>query len=760
MKPTRNLLSIFLLFLTLVVQGQEEVKPLPELQRDLINLRFGMFIHFSPTSYLDLPDQLWPDHAPPHQGKDDILGTADDISPTLFNPTKLDCGQWADAAKSAGMKFAVLTTKHHDGFCLWPSKYSNYTVAQGCKRDVVREFVDAFRKRGLKVGLYYSIRDRTAGIADKQHGGVTPEKIQLIKNQLTELLTQYGPILYIVFDGWNNTWHESPSFEDVPYAEIYYLIKSLQPNCLVLNHTTNPKFADVLHIELRAGVKLSENDKFPAVGGNTIQDTWFWRKDYPTGNLKSVDWIVNQQIIPFNKRDVVFQLNCAPNRDGLMDDNVVSRLAEVGKAWTPPAKIDSIPKSWFNWSLPELPQAKSIVLKQTNEDGIYKKGDNIKITYYSKDTKTDSIFVKIKKNFSKTEIKKFKYNGDSLVIFNEIPTEPVAYIFETNTRTEAASIGLIVEPTSFKPGTKRPKDFESFWKKEKKTLKALPMTVKSVPVNIKETEFICSDIELNCTGSVQARGYFAKPVSAKPKSLPIVIYFHWAGVNQSLPGNAMRYAKMGKGALGFDLNAHGMLDGQPNEYYDQLANGKLKDYPYIGIENRDSCYFKGMYLRLLRTIDFLTKQPEWDGKRIVVIGESQGGGQSLAAAGLDKRVTLAIVTAPAMCNWGGTLVGSKGSWPYPFESKFDRKKMLETLPYYDVAHVLKGSNATIVAELGLIDQSCPSSNVYAALNQAKGKKIILTVPYRGHHMDQPAYKEIWDNTVNKTKDEFLKDYLK
>jgi len=287
------------------------------------------------------------------------------------------------------------------------------------------------------------------------------------------------------------------------------------------------------------------------------------------------------------------------------------------------------------------------------------------------------------------------------------------------------------------------------------------MTVKSVPVIIKESDYTCSDIELNCTGPMPARGYFAKPASAIPKSLPIVIYFHWAGVNQSLPGNAMRYAKMGNGALGFDLNAHGMLNGQPVEYYDQLGNGTLKNYPFIGIENRDSSYFKGMYLRLLRTIEFLTQQPEWDGKRIVVIVESQGGGQALAAAGLDKRVTLAVVTAPAMCNWGGTLVGSKGSWPYPFESKkYDRAKMLETLPYYDVAHVLKGSKATIIAELGLIDQTCPSSNVYAALNQATGKKIILTVPYRGHHMDQPAYKVVWDNTVKKEKDEILKEYLK
>jgi alpha-L-fucosidase len=81
---------------------------------------------------------------------------------------------------------------------MWAGRYSTCTVAQGCQRDVVREFTEAFRKRGIKVGLYYSIRDRTERIAgNAEQGGVSPEKIQFIKNQLTELLTHYGEILYL-----------------------------------------------------------------------------------------------------------------------------------------------------------------------------------------------------------------------------------------------------------------------------------------------------------------------------------------------------------------------------------------------------------------------------------------------------------------------------------------------------------------------------------------------------------------------------------
>lgn len=335
-----------------VVSGADVAKPLSELQRELVNDRFGMFIHFSPTTFLDIPDMLEPDHAPPQQGKDGKKGTADDLSPSLVNPAKLDCSQWARAAKSAKMTFGVITTKHHDGFCMWPSKYSDYTVAQGCKRDIVKEFADAFRKEGLKVGFYYSIRDRTAEIVTGNPSGYSPEKIQLIKNQLTELLTNYGEISQIVFDGWNNSWHQSPTFEEINYPDIRAHIKSIQPNCLVLNHTPERTHSDVPQIELRAGMRLPAVGDWPAVAGDTLQAAWFWRATYPASELRSVDWVVNQKLIPLNKRNIVLHLNCAPNRDGLMDENVVSRLGEIGRAWNPPAPLETIPDSWKNWPVP------------------------------------------------------------------------------------------------------------------------------------------------------------------------------------------------------------------------------------------------------------------------------------------------------------------------------------------------------------------------------------------------------------------------
>jgi len=421
--------------------------------------------------------------------------------------------------------------------------------------------------------------------------------------------------------------------------------------------------------------------------------------------------------------------------------------------------------SFISFGFNSTVEGQNLVLKQTKESGVYKKGERIQVTLFSKDSGKDSIEIRILRNFGVlVSKKKLKYEGDSLVIFQEVSCNPCSIIFEVSTKTETTSIGLIIDPDKFEPITKRPEDFDRFWNSEKAVLRSLPMKVESVAVNSVDSGFQCFDIEINCTGQKPARGYFAKPDSAKAKSLPIVVYFHAAGVNaswcRSEPSNALRYAKIGDGALSFDLNAHGMLNGQADEYYNQLNEGELKDYSKQGLENKSKIYFRGMYLRIIRTLDFLTSQPEWDGKRILVIGESQGGGQALAAAGLDHRVSAVVARVPAMCDWGGFIIGRKDSWPYPYSSASDKNQMLNTLPYFDVAHLLKGSMATLVAEIGLIDQSCLSTAVYAAINQAEGSKFLFAVPYRAHHLTLEAYREIWQNRVNKPIDDFILDYLK
>ena len=161
--------------------GAQQTPSLPALQQQFVDLRFGMFIHFNIPTFMD------DDWADP------------EASPAIFNPKKLDCNQWAAAAKSANMSYGCLTTKHHSGFAIWDTKTTPYNVMNSpLKRDVVKEYTTAFRAKGLKVMLYYSILDTHHKI---RPGQITKEHIKMIKAQLTELLTNYGEISQIFFDG-------------------------------------------------------------------------------------------------------------------------------------------------------------------------------------------------------------------------------------------------------------------------------------------------------------------------------------------------------------------------------------------------------------------------------------------------------------------------------------------------------------------------------------------------------------------------------
>jgi alpha-L-fucosidase len=230
-------------------QAVRHGEPLLELQQKFIDLRFGIFIHFNMATF---QDREWGDPTSPA---------------TLFNPTALNTDQWAEAAKSANMTWGCLTTRHHDGFCLWPTKTGGASVAQTThKIDVVQRYVDSFRKAGLRVALYYSIlslRD------DIRHFNITLDKIQLVKDQLTELFSNYGEIDALIIDGWNAPWSRI-TYEEMPFPEIYGHIKSMQPNCLVsdLNASQFPSgglyYSDLKAFEQNAGQKVPLGSDLPA----------------------------------------------------------------------------------------------------------------------------------------------------------------------------------------------------------------------------------------------------------------------------------------------------------------------------------------------------------------------------------------------------------------------------------------------------------------------------------------------------------------
>ena len=197
------------------------------------------FIHYSMNTYTD---QEWG------------FGNED---PALFNPSDLDCRQWARVCKQAGMKGIIFTAKHHCGFCMWPSAYTEYSVKNAPwkdgKGDVVRELADACREEGLKFAVYLSPWDRNYA----EYG--RPEYITYFRNQLRELLTNYGDIFEVWFDGanggdgWYGGANETRRIDKYYYdwPETYRLIRELQPHCVIWGDNANR--ADLRWVGTEAG---------------------------------------------------------------------------------------------------------------------------------------------------------------------------------------------------------------------------------------------------------------------------------------------------------------------------------------------------------------------------------------------------------------------------------------------------------------------------------------------------------------------------
>ncbi|KOV78544.1 alpha-L-fucosidase [Streptomyces sp. NRRL WC-3618] len=309
---------------------------------NLANLRFGMFNHFNLGTFTN---EEW---AAPNQ------------SPTLFAPTAVDCAQWAAAAAAAKMDYGVLTTKHHDGFALWPSAYGTQNVANSSyKHDIVQAYVTAFRAQGLRVGLYYSIWDRTYNVQayDTRHGVAATEEIQpgditFILNQITELLTNYGTIDMFITDGY--AWQMGQ--QAVSYQRIREHVKSLQPNIVMIDHggLSQPWLGDAIYFEEPLGVTSPAGNTYASLQGQTISNGWFWHPSTPTTDPMSQAAILSH-LADLEPKYTSFILNCPPNRNGVLDTNIVNRLAGVGAAWSPNTSRAPLPTQQLRCEHPVNP---------------------------------------------------------------------------------------------------------------------------------------------------------------------------------------------------------------------------------------------------------------------------------------------------------------------------------------------------------------------------------------------------------------------
>lgn len=302
--------------------------------------RFGMFIHWGVYS---IPAGEWNGKTgygewlreEAHVPVGEYVGLK-----ARWNPVKFDANAWAKMAKDAGMRYVVITTKHHDGFQLYPSKFSDWNVGTSPnKRDIMRELSTAVRKQGLTMGWYHSIMDwhhsdylprRSWEVAQRPPDGADFARYrQYLHNQVTELLTKYGPIGVLWFDGeWESTW--TPKYG----RELYDLCRTLQPNVIV-NNRVSPGRSGMEDSALKAGDYGTPEQTIPATGiPGQDWETCMTMNDHWGYNSHDTNWKSSQQLIR-NLVDIAskggnYLLNVGPRADGTFPPEAVVRLREIG----------------------------------------------------------------------------------------------------------------------------------------------------------------------------------------------------------------------------------------------------------------------------------------------------------------------------------------------------------------------------------------------------------------------------------------------
>ncbi|MEG2396121.1 MAG: alpha-L-fucosidase [Oscillospiraceae bacterium] len=305
-----------------------------------IERKYGMFIHFGINTFNDTE---WSD------------GT---LPLSSYNPTEIDADGWVKNAKDAGMEYVILITKHHDGFCLFDTRYTDYCVNNTSNpTDVVAEVAKSCEKYGLKLGLYYSLWDRNAGFY-KKHS----QYVEYMCNQLTELLGgKYGEVVEVWFDGgWDKNNRKN---WDIP--KIYDLVHTLQPNCVMSVNTTigkdtlkgwnSPKYEPEKyeenmpiryfpsdfrlwdpHFTGKDDPKIYMYNKkqyylpFEATICIRNMTNWFWDPKYTDEKLVDTKFIVDKYNHLINQKNLLV-VNVAPNIYGKQEQTDIDRLLDVAK---------------------------------------------------------------------------------------------------------------------------------------------------------------------------------------------------------------------------------------------------------------------------------------------------------------------------------------------------------------------------------------------------------------------------------------------
>jgi len=287
-------------------------------------------------------------------------------------------------------------------------------------------------------------------------------------------------------------------------------------------------------------------------------------------------------------------------------------------------------------------------------------------------------------------------------------------------------------PENIKAFAKTPDDFLIFWADARKKQLKIPLDRKMILlpercdslINVYEVS-----VQNNRNGS---RIYGILCVPKKPGKYPALLKVPGAGARPYYGDTALAH----KGVITFEIGIHGVTVTQPNQFYYDLAFGPLYNYYFQNLDNRDTYYYKRVYLGCLRAVDLLASLPQVDTSRMAVYGGSQGGALSIVTAALDHRIKYIAAFYFALSDVTGYLHGRAGGWPHMFSAdnikSMGSKKKIAVSAYYDVANFAKLIHIPGIYGWGFNDEVCPPTSIYAAYNNIHAPKETVITKESGH----------------------------
>lgn len=422
--------------------------------------------------------------------------------------------------------------------------------------------------------------------------------------------------------------------------------------------------------------------------------------------------------------------------------NVLPRLNRR-RAWLIPLSALILSVSW----------AQPVTLTPLNSTGIYQVGETVgwevapaegqtltTVTYTLKKNGL-SVYRTGEQNLSGGKTKLTTSLAEPGAVFLEIQVPPPLAVTADPASPSAANdnagarggrnrnrvqAGAMVAPEKLTPSSARPADFDSWWKTKIEQLHAIPANPELTATDGGKEGVDYALVRMDNISGTRVYGQLAKP--QREGKFPALLILQWAGVYPLQ--KQWVTARAAEGWLVLNIEPHDLPGDRPTEFY----SGKIPNYWRIGNVDKDQSYFLRMYLSAYRAADYLTGRPDWDGKTFVVKGDSMGGQQSFAVAGLHPKVTAMMALVPSSCDMTGPLHGRAAGfpdWARDAQSQ-NNPRILETGQYFDPVNFAPRIKFPALVAMGFFDETSPPVGIWSAVNRLAGPREPLPLVNSGH----------------------------